>query len=209
MKRKISICLVMFCACAGTVFAQHQLSGVVRDGTDGAPLPYATAALLRADSSVVTGVVTGDSGRFVINSVNPGNYLLQVSFIGYNKEYVRVNVPAQSDLGEIILAEDANLLGEVVVTGRRALVEQKIDRLVVNVRGNMITSGLNINDLLKQMPGLVVDVSGSVKLNGRDATVYIDGRPTRLPAEQVAQMLTGMMGDVVDRVELVDNPSSR
>ncbi|MDR1379851.1 MAG: carboxypeptidase-like regulatory domain-containing protein, partial [Tannerella sp.] len=94
MKRKISILVVMFCACASIAFAQHQVSGVVRDGTDGSPLPYATAALLRPDSSVVTGVVTGDSGRFVISGVNPGNYLLQVSFIGYNKEYVRVSVPA-------------------------------------------------------------------------------------------------------------------
>jgi hypothetical protein len=158
---------------------------------------------------VLTGVVTGDAGRFVISNVNPGDYLLQVSFIGYNKEYVQVNVPAQSDLGEIVLGEDANMLGEVVVINRRTLVEQRIDRLVVNVRNNMITSGRNVNDLLKQMPGLVVDANNNVKLNGREATVYIDDRPTRLPAEQVAQMLTGMMGDVVDRVELIDNPSSR
>ncbi|MDR1500819.1 MAG: TonB-dependent receptor [Tannerellaceae bacterium] len=211
MKRKItfSIFFVVFCSCVSYVFAQHQLSGVVRDRTDGSFLQYATAALLRPDSSVVTGVVTGDSGRFVIGNVSAGNYLLQVSFIGYNKEYMQVNVPAQSELGEISLGGDANMLGEVVVINRRALVEQRIDRLVVNVRNNMITSGRNVNDLLKQMPGLVVDANNNVKLNGREATVYIDDRPTRLPAEQVAQMLTGMMGDVVDRVELIDNPSSR
>jgi hypothetical protein len=211
MNRKItiSIFVAMFCSCVSTVFAQHQLSGVVKDRTDGSYLQYATAALLRSDSTVVTGVITDDSGRFVIDNVTPGNYLLQVSFIGYKGEYMQVNVPAQSDLGEMSLGEDANLLSEVVVTGRRALVEQRIDRLVVNVRGNMITSGRNVNDLLKQMPGLVVDENGNAKLNGREATVYVDGRPTRLPAEQVAQMLTGMMGDVVDRVELIDNPSSR
>ena len=212
MKRKTSVSLVLvaiFCFCVSTIFAQHQLSGIVKDRADGSPVSYATAALLQTDSSVITGVMSNDMGHFVISNVNPGNYLLQVSFIGYQVEYLRVNVPSQSDLGEISLAEDVNMLGEVVVTSRRTLVEQRLDRIVVNVGGNMITSGRNINDLLKQMPGLVVDEDGNVKLNGRPATVYIDGRPTRLPADQVAQMLKGMMGDVVDRVELIDNPSSR
>ncbi len=204
-----SFFIVMFCFCMFTAHAQHQLTGTVKSQADGSPVPYATAALLRPDSSMVTGVTTSDAGRFVFENVNAGNYLLQISFIGYQKEYRTVNVPAQSELGEITLSESVNKLKEVVVEGRRALVEPKLDRIVVNVAGNIITAGLNINDLLKQLPGLVVDQNGNVKLNGRDATVYIDGRPTRLPAEQVAQMLNGMMGDVVDRVELIDNPPSR
>ena len=204
-----SIFIVMFSLCAFTATAQHQLTGTVKDAADGSPVPYSTAALLRPDSSAVTGVTTGNDGRFVLENVKAGDYLLQISFIGYQKEYLTVNVPAQSDLGEILLSEDVNKLTEVVVTARRPLVEQKLDRMVVSVSGNIITSGLNVNDLLKQLPGLIVDQNGSVTLNGRPATVYIDGRPTRLPAEQVAQMLNGMMGDVVDRVELIANPSSR
>jgi hypothetical protein len=192
-----------------TATAQHQISGTVKDGADGSPVPYATAALLRPDTSAIIGVTTGNDGKFVIQNITAGDYLLQISFIGYQRVYRQVNVPTQSDLGEIFLSESANQLNEVVITGRRALVEQRLDRIVVNVSGNIITSGINVNDLLKQMPGLIVDQNGSVRLNGRPATVYIDGRPTRLPAEQIAQMLNGMMGDVVDRVELIDNPSSR
>jgi len=211
MKRKLTLIFFVsvFCLYVNAIYSQNQITGTVRDGADGSPVPYATAALLHPDSSVVTGVMTNDEGQFVIENVAAGNYLLQVSFIGYEKVYRMVNVPPQSYLGEIRIAEDANLLDEVVITGRRTLVEQRLDRVVVNVSGNMITAGRNINDLLKQMPGLVVDEDGNVKLNGRPATVYIDGRPTNLPAEQVAQMLTGMMGDMIDRVELIDNPSSR
>ncbi|MDR2232558.1 MAG: TonB-dependent receptor family protein [Tannerella sp.] len=202
------LCLIL-ALWAANAFSQSNVTGAVKDAKDGSPVAFATAALLRTDSSAITGVMTDDDGRFVIENVAAGNYLLQVSFIGYEKVYRPVNVPAQSDVGEIMLTEDANVLSEVVVTGRRALIDQRLDRIVVNVTGNMITAGRNINDLLKQMPGLVVDESGNVKLNGRPATVYIDGRPTNLPAEQVAQMLTGMMGDMIDRVELIDNPSSR
>lgn len=205
----ISFIVVLFCFNLNTLFAQHQLSGFVKDKANDSPVPFATAALMRADSSMITGVMVADDGRFTIENVAPGNYLLQVSFIGYEKAYRSLNVPGESDLGEIFVSESSNLLNEIVVTSKRTLVEQRLDRIVVNVSGNMITSGLSMNDLLKQLPGLVVDQNGEVKLNGRPATVYIDGRPTHLPAEQVAQMLTGMMGDMVDRVELIDNPSSR
>ena len=201
--------IVLSILCVFAASAQYQLSGIVIEKDDGAPIPFATVALLHPDSSAITGVMTVDEGKFVIEKVAAGDYIVRASFIGYETVYRNVKVPEQSDLGEIMLAENANMLSEVVVTGRRALVVQQLDRTVVNVSGNIITSGLNMQDLLKQMPGLIVDESGSIRLNGRPATVYIDGRPTRLPAEQIAQLLNGMQGDAVDRVELIDNPSSR
>ena len=207
--KKIIVFIKLFSLCSLTAFAQYQITGTVVESADGLPIPYATATLLRPDSSVVTGVITNDTGRFVINNLAPDTYLLQISFIGYQREFRQVNVPAQNELGEIGISEDVNMLDEVVVKARRALVVPQLDRIVVNVSGNIITSGLNVQDLLKQLPGIVVDQNGSVRLNGRPATVYIEGRPTRLPVEQTVQMLNGMMGDVVDRVELIENPSSR
>ena len=205
---KLIYCLFFISISLNQIWSQT-LFGVVKDAADNSPVAFATAALLRPDSSVITGVMAIDNGTFVIDKVAEGDYIVQVSFLGYEKKNLKVNVPTQSDLGDILLNENATMLEEVVVTSTRPLVVQRLDRIVVNVAGNIITSGLNVQDLLKQLPGLVVDQYGSVKLNGKTATVYIDGRPTRLPAEQIVQMLNGMMGDVVDRVELIDNPSSR
>lgn len=204
-----SLIVLLFCINLNTVSAQNKVTGIVKDRADGSPVPYATAALMRGDSSVITGVMVEEDGRFVLENVATGDYLLQVSFIGYEKTYRRLNVPKEQDLGEIFVSESSNLLEEIVVTGRRALVEQRLDRIVVNVSGNIITSGLNMNELLKQLPGLIFDGNGNAKLNGREAVIYIDNRPTNLPGDQVAKMLSGMMGDMVDRVELIDNPSAR
>ena len=100
---KYFLCVTLFSWCMFTASAQHQLTGIVKDRADGSPLPYATAALLRADSTAITGVMTGDDGKFVLQNVAAGNYLLQISFIGYQREYRQVNVPEQSDLGDIFL----------------------------------------------------------------------------------------------------------
>ena len=165
--------LTMFNLYISTASAQYQLTGMVKDGVDGSPFPFATAALLRQDSTAIIGVMTGNDGKFVIQNVAAGNYLLQISFIGYQSEYRMVNVPAQSDLGEIILSEKVNELNEVVITARRALVEQRLDRIIVNVSDNIITSGLNVNDLLKQLPGLVVEQNGSFLRSLYEKLIFI------------------------------------
>jgi len=86
MRRNIFF-IALFSLCVLAASAQHQLTGTVKDGADGSPVSYATAALLRADSSVVTGVMTGLDGKFVIENIATGNYVPQVSFIGYEKTY--------------------------------------------------------------------------------------------------------------------------
>ena len=125
MKRITKLCSIATLICSMYIHAQHPVTGFVKDAADGSAVSYATVALLLPDSSLVTGVITNDEGRFTIENVVAGNYLLQLSFIGYDKEFRTVNVPAQSDVGEILLSESANRLEEVVITGRGALVEQR------------------------------------------------------------------------------------
>ena len=57
MKRIISILFLLICVSMFSVTAQHQISGTVKDRANGSPVPYATAALLRPDSTAITGVI--------------------------------------------------------------------------------------------------------------------------------------------------------
>jgi hypothetical protein len=185
------------------------ISGIVKEKTTGDPIAYATVVLLQADSSYVTGGTTDEAGHFSLETAEAGTYIVKLSFIGYESLYKTIKVDSDIDTGEFFLQEKSFGLKEVVVLGNRPLIEQKIDRLVVHVSGNMITSGLNISEVLREMPGLVVNEDGKITLNGRGVTVYIDGRPTNLPASLLINMLNGMQGDAVDRVELISNPSAR
>ena len=189
--------------------AQHPVTGVVRDATDNSPIAYATAALLRADSSVVTGVLSDLDGKFVIENVVTGNYVLQVSFIGYEKAYRNVNVPTQNDLGEITLSESANSLSEVVITATRPLVISRPDRYIVNVSGNIQSAGRDALDILRNTPGLLVDQNGNVSMMGKSVRIWIDGRPSQMSGDQLRAFLNSMQGGEIDRIEVVTNPSSR
>jgi len=208
MKTK-SLLIAIFSLCLFTATAQHQLRGTVKDGADGSPVPFATAALMRVDSTVVTGVMADGDGKFVLANVAAGDYILQVSFIGYNKEYRRVNVPAQSDLGDISLAESATRMQEVVITADRPLVAMKADRYVVNVSGNIQSSGRDALDIMRNTPGVLIDQNGNITVSGSSVQVWIDGRPSRMSGEQLQAFLASMQGGEIDRIEVITNPSSR
>ena len=194
--------------CAFTVSAQHQLTGTVK-GADGSPVPYSTAALLRSDSSAVGGAMVDAEGKFVIQNVATGNYILQVSFIGYERAFRNVSVPAQSTLGEIILNESATRLQEIVVSAERPLVVSRPDRYVVNVSGNIQSAGRNALNILQNTPGLLVGQKGDISVLGANVEVWIDGRPSQMTGEQLQAFLNSMQGGEIDNIEVITNPSSR
>jgi len=207
--KKIYIILAIFCLCCLNLFAQHQITGIVKEGASDDPVQFATAALLRTDSTAITGVITGKDGKFVINNVATGNYLLLVSLIGYEKAYRSVQVPEENDLGVITLAESATRIKEVVVTATRPLVVNRADRYVVNVSGNIQSAGRDALDILRNTPGVLVNQQGGISVLGGNVQVWMDGRPLRMSGEQLQAFLNSMRGGDIDRIEVITNPSSR
>ena len=189
--------------------AQHSVTGRIKDANNNSPVSYATVALLRTDSSVVTGKITGNDGKFVIENIAAGDYLLQVSIIGYEKVNNKVNVPEQNNLGDILLSESTNHLNEVVVKADRPLVVNRIDRYIVNVSGNIQSDGRNALDILRTTPGLLVDHNGSILVMGNNVQVWVDGRSTQMSGEELQAFLKAMQGGEIDRIEVITNPSSR
>lgn len=63
--------------------AEVSVSGTVRDKAGGTVIPYVNIVVNAAkDSAFVSGTVSNEEGRFTV-TVQPGQYLLEVSFVGY------------------------------------------------------------------------------------------------------------------------------
>lgn len=104
----------------------------------------------------------------------------------------------------------AKELEAVTVRGKKPLVEQKIDRTVMNVEALISNNGTTALDVLEQAPGITVDKDGNISLKGKDGViVLIDGRPTQLSATDLANMLRNMNASQMDQVEIMTNPPAR
>lgn len=207
---------VLLCLCFALslsfVNLQAQISGKVVD-VEHVPLPYAIVLLLNPiDSSLVLGAITDEKGNYDLYHTQPGDYLLSVSMVGYQDTYSDLFQISNNEntfkLPIIKLKNATALLDEVVVVEKRALFEQKIDRLVVNIANSITLSGSTALDVLKRSPGVVVNPqSNSIAMSGKDGViVMINGKISRMPEDAIVQMLSGMNADNIKSIELIHTP---
>ncbi|HJB43527.1 MAG TPA: TonB-dependent receptor, partial [Candidatus Coprenecus merdipullorum] len=186
----------------------RSISGTVIDAATEKPIEFATVALIAPDSTIVNGTTTDSAGHFTIERIPSGEYKLMAAFIGYTSLITDLNaVPAQGAI--LALEPDAEMLEEAVVTARRPVIEQKLDKLVMNISDAVSTEGSNGTDLLRKAPGVTIDFDGNVKLNGSAVAVWIDGRPSNLSGKELEVLLQSTDGTTIDRIEIMAHPSAK
>lgn len=199
----------------GAATSQGQVTGAVVEADADEPIATATVALWRAaDSTLATGAITQDDGRFVLDGLRGGSYYARISFVGFETQTISGitldGVARQVDLGVIRLAFDTQQLDEVEVTAARAFMEVGIDRTVYNTRDQLVSLGGNAVDVLQNIPSVEVDVDGKVSLRGnQNVAILLDGKPAPMTGEALTSFLQGLPSDAVERVEVIPNPSAK
>ncbi len=192
--------------------AQNQIAGTIRDIAH-KPLPFATVLLLNAaDSSLVRGLVASEQGAYVFENVSAGAFLCSFSMLGFEQNFSKTfnltEKPARKDLETVVLEESTAALSEALVVAKRPFLEQKIDRMVVNVANSITKAGGNALEVLQRSPGVRVNaLTKTISLLGKEGVVVmINGKISRQPADAIVQMLAGMNADNIDRIELIHTP---
>ena len=82
--KKLILILVAVIATMTSAGAQNlKVKGTVRDAKTGEALPFVNVGLMRTTDTVfVRGAATDMQGRFEIQDVKPGEYLMQASCVG-------------------------------------------------------------------------------------------------------------------------------
>ncbi|CAA9283076.1 MAG: Putative TonB-dependent receptor [uncultured Cytophagales bacterium] len=191
--------------------AQGTVSGFVLE-KEGVPAPFATVALITPkDSAIVKGRATDEDGSFFFENVADGEYIVSISYVGYNRTFSRPFAIGEAArgvvLGNVLLAQSTQALQEVVVTAQKPLIERKADTYVMNVENSALGSG-NAVELMKIVPFVEVGQGGGISMRGMgNVLILIDGRPT--PKETVATVLQSLPADEIARIEFLTNPPAR
>ncbi|UEG51278.1 TonB-dependent receptor family protein [Ferruginibacter lapsinanis] len=190
--------------------AQVKIYGVVTSNTD-KPLQGVNVLLLnKTDSVLVKGTIAASNGTFNFENINAGRYIISASFNGYTSYYSNEVIVAKEDvnIGVIKLKGEEKLLSDVTVVARKPMFEQKIDRMVINVKNSITSAGGTALEVLEKSPGVVVNrQSNSIGLNGKSGVVVmINGKISRMSSDALVQMLSGMNASNIDRIELITTP---
>lgn len=190
-----------------------RITATVLDSATKKTIDYATVSLISIKTGKpVNGGLTDDKGKVVIQNVPTGDYNLSVGFIGYVTKLVKITTtPSKPDFnaGDIFIAATTATLKEVGVTGTKALIENKIDRMVYNAEADATNAGGDATDVMRKVPMLSVDINGNVQLRGGAVRVLINGKPSGTMANSVADALKMLPADQIKSVEVITSPSAK
>jgi outer membrane receptor protein involved in Fe transport len=215
MNKYLLIIIVFVCSLIGNAYGNNEpappkgkIKGAVVDAKNKNPLEYATVALYDINNKLITGSITDYLGHFKIDRPEDGDYYLVITFIGLKEkksDVFKVKGDNNINLGNIYLESDSKYLNEVVVKAKRASVQYKIDRKVINVDKQLTAEAGTAVDILENVPSVQVDIEGNVTLRGSSGfTVLIDGKPTILePSDALRQIPSSS----IENIEIITNPS--
>ncbi len=203
--------------------------GKVEDASNNKPIEAASVQLIqnKLDSGtrkrrdmVVAVMLTDKKGEFSLeNLAILATYKLKITAIGYkpveqkvafdlkmggakNGDMSSMLNAVDKDLGNIRLDIDAQQLQEVTITNSKPLLTMAIDRKIFNVEKNLTSIGGTAIDVMKNVPGLNVDIDGNVTMRNAAPQIFVDGRPTTMTLDQIP-------ADEIASVEIITNPSAK
>ena len=194
--------------------AQGKISGQIIDDKSKI-VEFANVILLKAqDSTLIKGVLSDGSGSFEFEKIPSGEYLVNISQMGYKKLYTpkfSLNPDNPSvKLTNLILLEDTKQLAEVQVVAKKPFIEQQIDRTIVNVENSIVSAGATALEVLEKAPGVTVDKDGNISLKGKqNVMVLMDGKPTYMSASDLANLLRNMQSSQLEKIEIMTNPPAK
>jgi hypothetical protein len=183
----------------GTVYESSTLKG----------LPGASVLVNDSTGKMVAGRQTLENGHFMIPGVPAGNYVLKVSFMGFKTQTFALNLKGKGGnkkVNDILLKEDATLMQEAVVTGKLPEMTIVDDTVMYNASAFSLPPGAMVEELIKKLPGIVIDENGKITHNGKEVRqILVDGKEFFGRDQQM--VLKNIPAEIVDKVKAYDKQS--
>ena len=176
-----------------------EIKGIVKDSTNN-PLVAASVMLLEPDSSLVEFTEAGLDGAFFFKKIPVGKYLVKVNYLGYLPYTTALTQESgKIDLGVLRLAEMDTRLMEVVIKAAKAPMTIRGDTIEYDASQFKVPQGSSLEDLLRRLPGVVVDKDGNIRAEGMNVTrLTVEGKTffsddprmatKNLPAEGISKV---------------------
>lgn len=192
---------------------RSKLSGTIEDAK-GQPIEAATVTLIHAgDSSRVGATTTDKDGHFRFDHIPAGKYRVSATSVGFQRAFsipFELGAASSRSLPPIVLTGATASLQAVAVIAKKPFIEQKADKMIINVDASPSNAGSTAMDVLEKSPGVTLDKDDNISLKGKQGvTVMIDNKPTYLSATQLADYLRSLPASAIDQIEIMTNPSAK
>lgn len=200
------IFILALCLSGGLAAQTSVIFGKILDDGD-APLPGAYISVSQSGVEIKAAVSDTD-GRFRLEEVPVGNYILRVKYLGFKDLEQAVQLGEKPVyLRSLSLSASSHELDEVEVVGQVLPAIQKGDTTEFNADAYKTLPDANAEDLVAKMPTVVVE-NGKVQAQGEDVKeVLVDGRP--FFGNDPTAALRNLPAEVIDKIQIYDQQSDQ
>ncbi|MCA0427747.1 MAG: TonB-dependent receptor [Bacteroidetes bacterium] len=154
------------------------VSGKITDKKDQSELIGVTVLI----QGTKFGTATGPDGRFSIRNIKQGEYTLEITYIGYKKMIltgIKIKAGENKDVGTLALVEATANIDEVVVVGKKPLIDIEKGQSVnaISQENIELAPARQLQKIINTQPGVVQSPAG-VSIRGSrtyETGTYIDG----------------------------------
>ncbi len=208
---KFFLCSVLLLLAINSFAQNCSVEGEILDNTSNEPLEYASVTLLKStDNTLIAGVLSDAKGKFKIEKLKKGNYVLKVQFIGYETKQIPafvLNAAQNLNIGKIEIVPGAKLLKEVSVSAVKMNSLNKIDKQTYRASQFESAKGGSAIDVLKNLPSVSVNGQGEISVRGSTGfLVLVNGKPVLADAETI---LSQLPANSLENIELITTPSAK
>ncbi len=198
--------LSFFILMIGSARAQagREVDGTIIDSTK-LGVPGAGIKLI-SDKGDSTVAVADAQGKFVFGSVHGNKITLTVTSIGYQGQLKHFTLSADNKtaiLPAILLKNDSHMLNGVTIVGVNPVVIKE-DTVEYKASAYKVRDNAPVEDLIKKLPGVDVDVNGNVTTQGKQITkVRINGKD--FMGGDVQSATKNLPADIVENIQMIDD----
>lgn len=194
----------------------YLLKGQVIDSLTNETVPYATLniALTSNPGKAVKLMATDENGKFTTSLAAPGDYVMLVQSVGkatLRKTFTIAENKKILDLGEVLISDADQRLGEVTVVAQKPLVKVDIDKITYSLEDDPEAQTNNTLEMLRKVPMVTVDGEDKIQLKGSENfKIYLNGKPSNmLSSNNASDVLKSMPASSVKNIEVITDPGAK
>lgn len=211
MQKRISVfCFIGLMCMAASLSAQHfSVKGKIVDTANSSILSKGSVAVIRSRDSMLVKYTWADTaGRFTLIDLQPGKYIVLITYPEYADYIDTLSVTKDTNLGIICMITRVRLLEEVVVKQTVSAIRIKRDTTEYAADSFKVHANASVEDLLKKLPGIQVDRYGNITAQGQKVKkVLVDGE--EFFGDDPTLVTQNLLADMVDKVQLFDKKSDQ
>ncbi|PKF72873.1 TonB-dependent receptor domain-containing protein [Chryseobacterium sp. PMSZPI] len=207
MTIKLSITTLFFLG-INTLFNAQSISGKITNNK-GEAIPYAEVSAEYQKEKFYT--LTNASGNYTLKVSKNNDYTLNV-FNNGAKVYTH-SLTVRGDINKDVIVNEEVKEKEiqgVVLTSRKKIIEQKVDRMVFNLENSIASQGMSGADALRNTPLIRMDDQQGISIVGKSGvSVMINGKMLNLSGSELTNYLQSLRSDDISKIEVITTPPAK